>query len=167
MLFVCQGNICRSPFAAARAADLLSQAGLPGDPVCVQAGIKATQAARAHRGKPTRPPRSSVSRFAGHRPLQLTQTQIAKFDVTITMDATQMRALGEQYPRMAGRIFLLSLLDPSARGGYERYNIADPFGQPAASKRRCYQRIDAALNALVPRLTPAGSSSSGSEVGRP
>ena len=73
-----------------------------------------------------------------------------------------MRALGEQYPRMTGRIFLLSLLDPSARGGYERYNIADPFGQPAETFRRCYQRIDAALNALVPRLT----SSSGSEVGR-
>ena len=148
MLFVCKGNICRSPFAAIRAAQLLEET----DQVtvrCASAGITATQAAR--------PPQEASDAasayecaFAERAPVRLTDEMIDSYDLTVVMEADQLIQLRQQYPHAIGRILLLSLVD--GRRGYARYNIADPFGQEVEAFRRCYARIDGALRALLSQL---------------
>ena len=147
MLFVCKGNICRSPFAALRAAQLLRQA-RRADIRCVSAGISTTQAA-----EPPREACDAAATFgcslAGHTPLQLTRELVASHDVIVVMEAGQLIHLRQRHPEAIGRIFLLSLFDSRTTGGYARYNITDPFGLDLSIFRDCYARIDGALKNLV------------------
>jgi protein-tyrosine-phosphatase len=151
MLFVCKGNICRSPFAAVRAAQLLRNAGRA-DIRCTSAGITATQAARPPQDASDAASAFGVG-FADHEPVRLTRDLIDLHDLTVVMEADQLIHLRQQYPHAIGRILLLSLLD--RRGGYARYNIADPFGQQVEAFRSCYARIDGALQALLSQLPSA------------
>jgi protein-tyrosine phosphatase len=169
ILFVCKGNICRSPFAAARAAQLFAQAGLDGVR-CTSAGIVATQAA-----EPPLEAHEAASAyglaFDGHQPTQVTAQLISAHDITIVMDADQMFTLRQAYPRQAHRLFLLPLLEPGVRRGYARYNITDPFGQPLRAFGSCYRRIDSALKVLrslvaVPSATASRGHASQAGEGR-
>jgi protein-tyrosine-phosphatase len=152
MLFVCKGNICRSPFAAARAAQLLRESKVE-DVRCLSAGLRTTQAAR-----PPCEACAAASRFAlsleDHVPLQLTGEMMRAHDVVFVMEADQFLTLRREYPEASARVFLLPLLDRSAEDGHARYNIVDPFGQPAESFDLCYQRIDTILRTSLPRFVP-------------
>jgi protein-tyrosine-phosphatase len=144
LLFVCQGNICRSPFAAKRAAQLLDDAGSP--IICASAGIETTQAGRSPREACQAALAFGVS-LDSHMPVQLTGSLVSRFDLIVVMEAAQLEALRRSYPDAADRIWLLSLLDQ--RSGYARYHITDPFGGPRAAFESCYRRIDDALRPLL------------------
>ena len=147
ILFVCLGNICRSPFAAARAAELLQAAGLP-DVRCLSAGIRATQAARPPREACVAADAFGLS-LGAHEPLQLTRELVGGVDMTVVVEASQMAALRREYPEAGDRIFLLPLFDGAERPGYRRFNIADPFGQAPEVFDDCYQRLDRAVSGLI------------------
>lgn len=148
MVFVCLGNICRSPFAEHLARRQFVEAGC-GDIRCVSAGLHTRQAGRA--------PASAVAVAAdryglaldAHRPQMLTPEMAGEHDLIIVMEASQLEQVRATYPALAPRTVLLSLYDPVPAGAYERYNIEDPFGQSRATFERCYERIDRALGALV------------------
>ncbi|MGE0463315.1 MAG: low molecular weight protein-tyrosine-phosphatase [Vicinamibacterales bacterium] len=150
VLFVCLGNICRSPFAAVLAARRLDDANLAGVR-CASAGIRTTQGAR--------PPENACDvaaayglSLSAHRPQTLTRDLVERHDLIVVMEAAQLEALRASYPDAARRLVLLSLLDGRAAKGYERYNIADPFSRPRADFEACYERIDRAVTSLVSRI---------------
>ncbi len=150
LLFVCLGNICRSPFAAVLAEHYLRDSGR-GHVRTASAGIRPSQAAR--------PPVDAVeaARAFGvslddHRPQALTPELIEAHDVVVVMESVQLDHLRMTYPEHAGRFVLLSLFDGAAAGGYERFNIMDPFGQSRDAFRACYHRIERALTALLSAL---------------
>jgi protein-tyrosine-phosphatase len=147
LLFVCLGNICRSPFAARACARVLAAHGVT-DVTCESAGIRTTQAARSPQDACEAAARVGVS-LDDHVPLQLTRELVEKFDVIVVMEAVQLESLRASYPEAANRIVLLPLFAGDHRGGYARYNIADPFGQPAAAFDACYERIREALTGLL------------------
>jgi len=155
-LFLCHGNICRSPFAAERAAQLLERAGIRIR--CASAGIAANQAKQCPAEA-----RLAAQAFGlnldEHTPTLLTAAMIDEFDLVVVMEAGQMQLLRERFPGAASRLVLLPLVDATDRHGYARYNIADPFGQPRAAFDDCYRRIDRALHSLLRLLTPDGSQS--------
>ena len=148
LLFVCKGNICRSPFAAHRAERLLAESGSP--VTCGSAGIETTQAGRSPRDA-CEAARSFGVRLDSHLPLQLSKSLVLQYDATVVMEAAQLTLLRDSYPEAADRIWLLSLFD--GRRGYARYNIADPFGKPKPAFDACYRRIDDALRPLVRLVT--------------
>jgi protein-tyrosine phosphatase len=176
LLFVCQGNICRSPFAARYAERKLRERGVEGV-VCLSAGYRTTQAAAS-------PPQAIVAAhpygvdLASHRPLPFAD-QIADVDVVVAMEAKHLAILaGLGVPRE--RVLLLPQFAPAsiAGTGYRRDNIDDPFGWPLTTFERCYAQTAAAVDGLVARLheaarggsprpsiTPAGAdrSSAGAE----
>jgi protein-tyrosine phosphatase len=146
VLFVCKGNICRSPFGAARMRQLLKQMDISGV-VCDSAGLDTTQAAR-----PPKEACAAAARFGlsldGHRPLQVTPEVLAQYDLIVVMESAHRRALTQKYADIGNRILLLPLLNRQA-AGYARYNIADPYGQPIATFQSCYSRMDEALGTLM------------------
>ena len=146
ILFVCKGNICRSPFGAARTQQVLKELGISGV-VCDSAGLDTTQAARPPREACAAARRFGVS-FDDHRPQQVTSDTIAQYDVIVVMETAHLLVLRQRYPDLANRILLLPLLNGHA-GGYARYNIADPYGQPLAVFQSCYNRMDEALGTLI------------------
>jgi protein-tyrosine phosphatase len=150
LLFVCLGNICRSPFAGLLARRQLDALGRS-DVLSVSAGIRTTQAKRS--------PREACEAAAAyglelesHRPLQLTDQLMDAADMVIVMEVGQLAQLRSAYPKHHGRIFLLSLLDAQASRAYERDNIEDPFGRPLAAFHHCYGRINRALGGLIGAL---------------
>lgn len=154
VLFVCLGNICRSPFGALRARCLLAEAGRT-DVKCGSAGIRTSQGARAPVDAVTAARQYGVS-LDHHVPLALTRQLVARHDMVIVMEASQADQLRALYPEFRDRIFLLALYDDTPGGAYERCNIADPFGQPLVAFEACYWRIERALRGWVRELTAAG-----------
>lgn len=143
IVFVCLGNICRSPFAGRLAAQRAGPLALRID----SAGLRPTQAAR--------PPADAVRAAApygvdleDHVPAVLTPDVVEASDLIVVMEPAQRDAVTTRFPGAAGRVVLLSLFDEEARG-YDRMHIEDPFMQGAAAFARCYRRIDRAVSALL------------------
>ena len=135
LVFVCKGNICRSPFAARYAEQRLRELAVTGV-ACRSAGYAPSQA-------PASPPHAIAAArayqvdLAAHRPLGLTAGAGAT-EVVVVMEASQ--------------------LDILAGTGYRRDNIEDPFGQPLPAFERCYAQTAAAVDGLVARLHDAARS---------
>ena len=122
ILFVCHGNICRSPMAEFVMKDLLQKAGLTD-----QFHIASAATSREEIGNPVYPPaRRKLSEHgiscAGHAARQLTKQNYADYDFLVGMDSANLRDMhricgGDP----DGKISLL--LDHTARPG----NVADPW----------------------------------------
>jgi protein-tyrosine phosphatase len=153
ILFVCKGNICRSPFAAALCTRRLAETGRAGIRVS-SAGIQATSDAR--------PPQDACEVAAchglsleGHVPQLLTRELLLEHDLTVVMEGAQLWTLRRRFPDCAQRVILLSLFDADRTGGYARYNLSDPFGHPRAAYEACYDRIDGAVTGLLAAVVRA------------
>lgn len=150
ILFVCLGNICRSPFAAVLAERKL--AATEGVRIrCGSAGIRTKQAAKSPEEACLVATEYGLS-LEGHRPTTLTRELMDAHDLIVVMEAAQMLDLRGSYPDAIERVVLLSLFDSDGARGYDRYNIADPFSQPREAFEACYRRIDRALSNLLSQL---------------
>ena len=148
LLFVCKGNICRSPFAARLAG--LRLAGSAAGPVeCRSAGFRVSRETKS-------PPQAveACRRFGvsldDHVSVALDEELMRSSDAVVVMEAAHHALLVRQYPGYRDRVLLLPLFAPatSGIGGHARYNITDPYGRPVRDFEACYQRIDGALDGL-------------------
>ncbi|HTT78658.1 MAG TPA: ATP-grasp domain-containing protein, partial [Stellaceae bacterium] len=140
IIFVCLGNICRSPFAAAllraRFGDrriAIGSAGmmpLPGRPTPPE-GV----AAAAVRGID----------LAAHRSVWLSREIAQSAALLIVFDARTRAALLDRYPDLGARLVMLGDLA-------ELGEIADPVDGGPAEFARVYDQIAAATEALLPLL---------------
>ena len=123
ILFVCHGNICRSPMAEFVMKDLVRQKGLTGE-----YEIASAATSREEIGNPVYPPaRRKLAEHgigcAGHAARQMTRRDYDRFDLVLGMDYANIRNI----QRIAGgdpdrKISLL--LDHAGRQGQE---VADPW----------------------------------------
>ena len=122
ILFVCHGNICRSPMAEFVMKDLVQKAGLAS-----QLHIESAATSREEIGNPVYPPtRCKLAEHGiscgGHAARQLTNADYEEYDLLIGMDRANLRDMyricGGDY---AGKMSLL--MDHTARPG----DVADPW----------------------------------------
>jgi protein-tyrosine-phosphatase len=150
ILFVCHGNIIRSPMAAALLRQRLSHAEQR-----LLAIASAGVHARPMNGVDTRA--LMVAREFGvsldaHCPQPLTQQLVEQAEVIFVMDfLTEARLLG-QYP---GARHKVALLGAYAEGVPARQlEIADPYHGDMTDIRRCYTILDGCIQRLVSALCP-------------
>ena len=148
LLFVCKGNICRSPFAAIAATRRLEDAGIR-DVSCSSAGFKLSGETRSPRQAVEAARRYGVS-LESHRSTALTVGLMQAADAVIVMEAAHLTLLRRRYPAQRSRIYLLPLYSPEADRcrGYLRYTIVDPYGQPRQAFDVCYARVAKALDGM-------------------
>ena len=96
VLFICHGNICRSPMAEFVMKDLCKKAG-------VQAHIESAAVSTEEWGNPMYPParRELEKHGIPHTPRaarQITQADITKFDRIFYMDSSNARYLQRMFP---------------------------------------------------------------------
>ena len=122
ILFICHGNICRSPMAEYIMKELVKREGVAGD-----WEIESAAVSREEIGNPVYPPARRKLLEQGiqcgqHAARQMTRADYDRFDLLIGMDSANLRDMycicGGDY---AGKMSLL--MDHTARPG----NVADPW----------------------------------------
>ncbi len=131
VLFVCLGNICRSPMAEGVFADLVQQAGLAEKIEVDSAGTSGWhEGERAHSGTLDVLKRNGI--VYNGRSRQFLQRDIEDFDYIVTMDRSNfrdvMRALNGVHPKVtmflhyaneAGLTSVQEVPDPYYTGGFD------------------------------------------------
>ena len=128
ILFVCHGNICRSPMAEYVMKYLVEQAQLT-DQFLIESAATSTEEI----GNPIYPPALKCLQGHGimgaqHRARQVTQTDYGHYDFLILMDKNNLRNLRRIIPNdPQGKIsMLLEHVDPALLGG-RSIEVADPW----------------------------------------
>ena len=120
ILFVCHGNICRSPMAEFVLKDMAAKAG-----VGQQFQIASCATSREELGNPVYPPaRRELARHGiacdGHRARQITRKDLESYDRIYYMDSNNRRNLQRMFPDFQGFIPFLprDVADPWYSGDF-------------------------------------------------
>lgn len=147
ILFVCTGNICRSPTAEGVFRHLVEEAGLSREIETESAGIGGW-----HVGDPPDPRSCAAAKSRGYdlerlRASQVTAKDFERFDLLIAMDRSHLRDLERLHPigaRGRARLFL------------DR-DVPDPYYGTAEDFERVLDMIEVGAKTLLAELMPARS----------
>ncbi|MGB3723036.1 MAG: low molecular weight protein-tyrosine-phosphatase [Pacificimonas sp.] len=148
ILFVCLGNICRSPVAEGLLRKRADEGGL--DIVTDSAGT-----GDWHIGSPPQQGSQDVARrhgldISGLRARQVTRADWTRYTHIIALDASNLADLDEMRPDDA-TAELLQLMTLTEAGA-EDHDVLDPYGMGPEAFDRMYAQIDAGVAALLERL---------------
>ena len=157
-LFICHGNVCRSPFAELLFARMMAERGL----------FVATSSA-GFIGPDRQPPAGALAAAArrgldmtAHRSMLVTAGALNTADLVVTMSAQQVTSLRHAIGRAPGTVILLGDLDPWP---IRRRTVVDPWGGDARLFDESYDRIERCLAALANVLSVSATSRSGHSRG--
>jgi len=148
VLFLCLGNLCRSPFAEAAAAQRL-------------AGVAIASAGfLSHDGRPSPPHVVQAARslgvdLSGARARRVTAAQVEQADLIVCMDLGHLQRMADEFPQALGKTTLLGLFEP---GG--PVEMRDPYDLSAAATRAVFVQMlqaIAALAALAAQAAPGAA----------
>ena len=154
VLFVCTGNTCRSPMAAAIFNKMVKDRGI--------SGVRASSAGtHAERGMGPTPQAIAAARNRGldirrHRSRPLTHTLAADADLVLTMTGRHWYDATEFAPR--GKVAKLTAV---GRDGDEGDDILDPFGGPVALYESVADQLESEIARAMPDILQALSEPSG------
>ena len=144
ILFVCIGNICRSPFAQELFTKMVHQEGhkgfhadsagliaLPGNSVTFLA-----QKVAAEHGVD----------LAGHKAKRLSQELVDWSELILVMEKSHKDELLANFPEATDKTFLIRRF---SRFGSRNRGIADPYGLQYDAYRFCYLDIEDAVSGLM------------------
>ena len=144
VLFVCTGNICRSPMAEGVFRSMARRAGLDSAFIIDSAGTYG-----GHAGEPPSLPAIKAAARRGYdisglRARPVVAADIARFDHVLAMDRGHMAVLRRLAPRAhVGRLQMFAAAD-----------VADPYGGSERDYERALDAIEAGCRDLLARLTP-------------
>jgi RpiB/LacA/LacB family sugar-phosphate isomerase len=142
-MFVCTGNTCRSPMAAALARMRLLAAGRP-DIAVFSAGLRAAEGDRATDEAVAAIATAVGADLTSHRAHNLEPGDVFAADRIYTMTRAQAETLRARYPDRAGHI---AALDPDV-------DVFDPFGRGQEAYEEVLAQIGAALDAEIAHHIP-------------
>jgi protein-tyrosine phosphatase len=152
ILFVCLGNICRSPLAEGAFRALLSEQGRT-DVRVDSAGTGAW-----HAGEPPDPRSVAEARrrgvdITGQRARQLRSSDFADFDWIVAMDDRNLADAEARAPR-DGRARLIAFRELLARGAASE--VPDPYYGGPDGFRQVWELLAAGMPALLARVDGEG-----------
>ncbi len=143
VLVVCHGNICRSPFAAARLSGYLAPA---------RVRVESAGFIGPNRACPPEAVTAAARRgvdLSAHRSHLLTAETARRADLIVVMDPAQGRAIRDRFGRLLRDIVVLGDLDPAPLA---RRTIQDPVDQCLEVFEQSYARIERCVVELVRAL---------------
>lgn len=144
VLFVCLGNICRSPLAEGLFREVLRECGAEDRYECASRGTSAW-----HAGGPADPRtiqnamKHGVS-LTGHCASQLTIEDCERFDCLVAMDRSNLRNMTALAPHCAEKMHLLREFDLEDTDR----DVPDPYYEPLDGFETVYQIVRRCVRAL-------------------
>jgi protein-tyrosine phosphatase len=137
IVFLCYGNICRSPLAAALAEQRLSG-------VAIDSAGFHEQTGRSSPQKILRIGKSFGIDLSSHRSARVTRDGLTNADLVIAMDLENLNCVRQEFPEMANRTTLLGLF-----GTPETLAIADPYSADEAATSRICEQVHKGIEGLA------------------
>ena len=152
MLFVCLGNICRSPTADGVMRELVAHAGLQDAITVDSAGTGAWHVGEA-------PDRRAAAAALSHeivldgRARQVTRKDFEDFDLLIAMDRENARELRQRAPEEAERakVRLLREFDPASASSGD-LDVPDPYYGGPSGFEDVFELVSAACEGLLEQI---------------
>src|SRR5215831_6405388 len=148
ILFVCKGNIIRSPMAAALLRWHLPEAS-SGALTVASAGLHTKPGSGADRRAVEVAKEFGIS-LDTHRAQQLSYELVQRADVIFVMDYLNQATLLASYPDMRRKVFLLGACPTHVAS--RSMEISDPHEGTEADIRQCYQTLERCISSLVKEL---------------
>ncbi|MCL6454667.1 MAG: low molecular weight protein arginine phosphatase [Alicyclobacillus sp.] len=154
LLFVCTGNTCRSPMAAAIANDIIQTRGLPWR--AVSAGLFASAGEPMSAGAAQALTRRQIP-LAPHRSQPISPELVAASDRILCMTEGHAAEVRRRFPEAADKVEVLGAYRVgngigSAGASPFGCDIVDPFGGTDEAYETAAAQIEAAVRALLDRL---------------
>jgi protein-tyrosine phosphatase len=156
LLFVCMGNICRSPTAEAVMRALLARERLDGAVEIDSAGTGAW-----HVGEPPDRRSTAAARARGivmeGAARQVTEADFEAYDLLLAADAQNLAALRAVAPddEAAAKVRLLREFDPAAAAAHD-LDVPDPYYGGPGGFDDVIDMVDAACRGLLEQLRAEG-----------
>lgn len=153
ILFVCTGNMCRSPFGEYCLKDRLEQGPeVPGRSVTVSsAGTMAVDGHPAAEDAVTYAVEFGLS-LENHRARQLSEELLDAADMVLAMDRSHESMILTFWPHYREKVRYMTEFDPQGKG--RKKDVADPYGNSARAYRKSFQLIARCVEGLVEALRP-------------
>jgi protein-tyrosine phosphatase len=143
VLFICEGNIYRSPFA-----EHCFSAALPD---ALRSSMRIASAGFKGPDRPSPPEAQEEARRRGidlsqHRSVLINGAMVSEWDLVVVMEERQARKLTSKYGIRPDRILILGDLDPKS---IDRRTIADPWRTPETVLEPSYARVERCVRVLL------------------
>jgi len=145
LLFVCFGNIMRSPMAEALMKQALRDAELQQQIEVASAGLHATAGREAHPWALEAASSLGIS-LIHHRAKPLTTDLVERADCIFVMDFHNKAELMTLYPEAKGKTYMLSAY-ADGKGKYRE--IADPYLGDLETTKSCYRELQTCIQNLM------------------
>jgi protein-tyrosine phosphatase len=155
ILFVCMGNICRSPTAEGVMRALVRERGLEGEVELDSAGTGGWHAGEAPDERATSAARRRGIGLEGAA-RQVEPADFERFDLILAMDRENLRALEALAPdaRARGKVRLLREFDPASAESTD-LDVPDPYYGGARGFDNVLDLVEAACRGLLAELRAA------------
>jgi protein-tyrosine-phosphatase len=145
LLFVCLGNICRSPLAQGIFENKIKQLGLVNHLYADSAGTSGY-----HKGEKPDPGSLNIARQKNinienqrSRPVSFGDRQ--EFDYFIAMDEMNLASLVNEFGIPKEKVFKIRDFDSQPENG----NVPDPYGGGSENFSKVYEILDRSMDALI------------------
>jgi protein-tyrosine phosphatase len=150
VMFVCLGNVCRSPYA-----EFSFRRFLP-EPLAPLIRVASSGFIGPGRNPPEDAQAVAAERsvlMREHESQVLTRGMVAQHDLIVVMEPGQRSAILRQFGRRNGTVIVLGDLDPE---NARLRRIRDPWGRSDQAFRDSFARIDRCLGELLPYVGVGG-----------